>query len=143
MNRGILGQAGNRLAAAKKKASAIGRSRSQSEIIELWSEFLTEQSRFFNRLGNAMDTDSERGWFDRVINARNQDEVMSYLLHARNADEHGRSSVATPGPSGVEIGTPGRAMFIKNMEFSSLGISKLEGCEGAPGQSYRGKFCSR
>ncbi|MGC5796581.1 hypothetical protein [Sphingomonas sp. NFX23] len=141
MNKGILKQAENRLAAASKKAAAISHSRSNAEIMEIWSEFLTEQQRFFNRLGNAAETNSERGWFERALAARNQDPVMLYLYQARNADEHGRSSIASVTNSALAIRGNNGDVFIEDMVYDHEGrISGLKGWEGSPGNPIRVEF---
>lgn len=97
LNKAIVGQAAKRLAAARKKAAALRHSRSAEEIEEIWSEFLTEHTRFFNRLGNAMETVQERSHWELVMHNRKTDPVMQYLKQARNADEHGRTSVTARG----------------------------------------------
>ena len=35
------------------------------------------------------NTDLSKGWFDRVKHVRKTDKILSYILHARNADTHG------------------------------------------------------
>ncbi|WP_307088687.1 hypothetical protein [Sphingomonas faeni] len=135
MNRGIFGQAEKRLGAARKKAAEIKNSRSLDEITELWSEFLTEHSRFFNRLGNAMEAASEKGWFDRALAARKTDKTMSYLMHARNADEHGHLTITKIQPNGIALGTPKGFLHIEKMTFDAKGhIKELRGWDGAPGR---------
>ncbi len=141
MNKGILKQVENRLAAATKKAAAIVHSRSNLEIMEFWSEFLTEQQRFFNRLGNAAETSSEQGWIERTMNARKQDPIMLYLYQARNADEHGRSSIAKVADPSITLGSSSEAIFIDELRTDHRGrITKLSGWDGAPGNPLRLQF---
>jgi hypothetical protein len=119
VNKGIAGQAHRRLQAADKKAKALAHSRSDDEIIDLWSEFLTEQHRFFNRLGNAMETRSEQGRWERIIAARKADPLLSYLLHARNADEHGRNSITAARQGSIGLAAPGEALLIDELVIES------------------------
>jgi hypothetical protein len=63
------------------------------EVADLWSEFLTHVQRSYTKLRIACRAGSSKGWCDQVFAARNADDLLKYVLHARNADEHGVAAI--------------------------------------------------
>lgn len=57
--------------------------------IASWQHFLVHTSRIYNKLSASSRDSIAKGWFDREMHLRKQDDLLSYLLHARNALEHG------------------------------------------------------
>lgn len=57
-------------------------------ISDAWDDMLVYGNRVFSKLEQGAKTGDSKGWFDGIKNARRTDEVMRYLQHARNADEH-------------------------------------------------------
>ena len=74
-----------------------------TDLKDAWSEFLTEMSRFFNMLRNGAAAGPAKGWNDKLWHRRTQDPLMSYLLHARNAEEHGIAGIAGIQPGRVRL----------------------------------------
>ncbi|MEN3748742.1 hypothetical protein TPR58_16325 [Sphingomonas sp. HF-S3] len=74
---------------SREKILGMATSANLIQARQFWSEYLTEHSRAFNKLGNAMETGPERGWFERLKVTRKKDALLCYLKQARDADEHG------------------------------------------------------
>ena len=69
-------------------------------LAEQWSLFLVYANRVFTKLGNGVKGGPAKGWWDGVKHTRKEDELLRYILHARNADEHGvERRVAPPIPA--------------------------------------------
>jgi hypothetical protein len=78
---------------ASDKIVAIRNARTLSEVADLWSSFLTHVQRSYTRLRIACRSGPSKGWCDEVWNTRNNDDLLKYVLHARNADEHGLAPI--------------------------------------------------
>lgn len=78
---------------AQTKLSAMRTAPDIKTLAALWSEFLTSAQRCFTKLRKATEAGPSKGWMDQVVHTRNQDELLSYILHARNADEHGIKAI--------------------------------------------------
>jgi hypothetical protein len=63
-------------------------------LADLWAEFLSAANRVFNKLSHGPKHGPSKGWFDHVKHVRKTDKVLSYILHARNADTHGVERIA-------------------------------------------------
>jgi hypothetical protein len=137
MNKGIFGQARARLSASSKKANSVKFARSLEESKEVWSEYLTEHQRCLNRLGNAMETVEERGWFERLTAERRNDPLLKYIEQARHADEHGRQEIAEMSPGGLGIGVGGGSVFIEQLEIRGGKLVQLRGWQGRPGSPIK------
>jgi hypothetical protein len=60
-----------------------------------WSEFLAAVTTVYAKLEQASKVSAKsRAWFGKRKHEQRQDELLTYLLHARNADRHGIKSVA-------------------------------------------------
>lgn len=57
-----------------------------------WSDFLLAASGVYSKLEQgSKGCGTSEGWFGRKKHDRKKDELMAFLHHARNADEHGIS----------------------------------------------------
>jgi hypothetical protein len=55
-----------------------------------WSSFLIAAHRIFSKLEQGAKVDGQsKAWLGRQIHERRTDPLLSYIHHARNADEHG------------------------------------------------------
>jgi hypothetical protein len=139
VNKAIVGQATKRLAGAQKKASALANARNAEEIEELWSEFLTQYTRFFNRLGHAMETGAEKGRWERILAKRVADPMTAYLMQARNADEHGRNLITTRGWN-FTAGSDGEDVIIDSLVVENGSIKEAKIRAANTGRPARLKF---
>jgi hypothetical protein len=89
--------------AASEKLAAMKTTKDQQHLSVLWSEFLIYTQRTFTRLRKATERGSSKGWSDNVLDVRSNDELLSYILHARNADEHGIEPITHRQASGFTL----------------------------------------
>ena len=103
------------LDAAKIKLEAMKRAITPEECISSWQEFLGAQHRVFARLKYVTMNDSSKGWFDKITNEQRSDELLKYLLHARDQYEHGGKEVIQNRRQTtlltMDINRPGPAAF--------------------------------
>lgn len=73
---------------AQTKLDAMRQAKDVCEVALLWSELLIYVQRCFITLRKATRDGSSKGWSDRIVHIRSEDPLLSYTMHARNADEH-------------------------------------------------------
>jgi hypothetical protein len=90
MDRTALRHAWERLQQAENACTALQGAQTLGEIERAWSAFLSAASAIYSKLEKgAKGTGSCEGWFGRIKHERRTDPLLSYIHHARNADEHG------------------------------------------------------
>jgi hypothetical protein len=89
------------------KLEAMERAQSLQQLSDCWLDFLNETQRVFLKMKKATEKGSSKGWFDKIQNERTSDDMLSYVLHARNADEHGISQVTRIDNGGIGINVGG------------------------------------
>jgi hypothetical protein len=128
VDRKAFGAATDKLRLAKAKLAAMKAASDLQELAIYWSEFLIEVQRVFLRLKKATENGPSKGWYDRIEQDRSTDELLSYIRHARNADEHGIERIAEVTDSRVTMGDPGEHIFIERLEISQDRVTgKVEG----------------
>lgn len=103
-----------------KKASNL------RDLSQAWRGFLTDAQRLFLMLRKATEVGASKAWSDTLQRTRNQDDLLKYVHHARNADDHGMERVAeeqsgrlgiAPGDGPAHIRTvtaiPGRGVSVE------------------------------
>jgi hypothetical protein len=93
------------LARAIQKCEILKDARNFDEIATHWVEFLVAANRIYTKLEQGAKDGSSKGWFDTKKNLRRADPLLSYLQHARNADEHGIEQVQTRHPVSMALDT--------------------------------------
>ncbi len=90
-----------------------------AEVEARWSDFLVHHHRCFTQLGIVSKSGGAKGWFDKIRHVRSSDDLLKYLMHARNADEHGLSPVtkATPGSIGIKPRPGENSLYIDHLSF--------------------------
>jgi hypothetical protein len=92
-------------------------------LAQLWSEFLTHLQRSFTKLKIATTNTSAKGWYDTVENIRKTDELLSYVRHARNADEHGVERITDQKPAHVTINPKqGKDLIVDHLQVGPHGV---------------------
>ena len=94
-----------------------------------WSEFLVEHQRWFTRMQQAFGRGPSSAWFGKLKARRKADPLLSYLHHARHADEHGLERIAQGQPSGAAIGVGGGRVYIERLEIQDGIITHLSGTQ--------------
>lgn len=83
-------QARARLEKCNEAISKMESSASFEQFEAAWSDFLLAAAGVYSKLEQgAKGVGSSEGWFGRKKNVRKNDELLRYIHHARNADEHG------------------------------------------------------
>jgi hypothetical protein len=83
---------------------------------EAWSDFLSDTQRCFTKLRAAAHAGPSKGWYDGIENVRRTDEMLSYVRHARNADEHGIEEITNTSFGSASFGVRG---FARNIVMTS------------------------
>ncbi|MGB9366481.1 MAG: hypothetical protein WCE79_10750 [Xanthobacteraceae bacterium] len=90
-----------------------------AEIERHWSAFLVASGRVYTKLEQgAKSNPRSYGWWGQKVHERRNDPLLSYLWHARNADEHTLGAVTHQDPGyarQVEPTAEERARFEKEM----------------------------
>ena len=83
-------QAKTRLDRAKEAIATLETKKvTPSEIQTAWSNFLLAANSVYSKLEQGSKTDGKsKAWFGRVKHIRKTDELLLYIHHARNSEEH-------------------------------------------------------
>jgi hypothetical protein len=74
---------------------------------EAWSQFLAQVSRFYSKMEQgAKGCNKSEPWFGRRKRERKTDQLLSYLHHARDSDEHGLEDVCRIRVKGASLKFP-------------------------------------
>jgi hypothetical protein len=104
------------LAGAKLKG--MKDSSNLAAFAQSWSDFLSHVQRAFTRMKIATAKGPSKGWYDTIESQRHTDELLSYIRHARNADEHGVDPVTVQKPGGIGIKPKvGNSLIVDNLEI--------------------------
>lgn len=76
----------------------------EDAVFSAWAEFLKHYTGCVAAMRRASSSGSLKRWSDKLLNEQREDGILSYLLHARNAEEHGLAFVARPNSSRVRLG---------------------------------------
>ena len=100
MNRAGIDKARRRLDSAKASYEMVRHARNWSEFEPAWVSFLIQSNAIFEILKAASHGSPKGGpWIGRKQNERGDDELLCYMHHARNAEQHGIKPVAQDLPS--------------------------------------------
>lgn len=132
-DRGKLDRAGfekarARLADAFGAHDRLKEAQNRVEFESAWTALITSLNTVYSVLEqSAKGFPKSYAWFGAQKHIRRTDEALSYLHHARNANEHGIKEVLELRPGGVGIGHPSGSVYIKELRVGRNGIEKLEG----------------
>jgi hypothetical protein len=99
-----LARAQTEIESAHQSLTDLGATKHFGEIERHWAGFLLHFERIFRRL-EAAAGGKGNAWYGRVEQFRKKDPLLSYLLHARNVDEHGLKTVTKRQPGLIrEVG---------------------------------------
>src|ERR1043166_1803667 len=100
-----IAQARRYLERAKRAADALLGATELNDIREQWDNFLFATTTVYNKLKKgAQGHGKSQSWYGRIANARRKDELLRYLQHARDVEEHGLLEGTEPTEEGVVIG---------------------------------------
>ncbi|SKC78198.1 hypothetical protein SAMN05445504_2353 [Burkholderia sp. CF099] len=114
--------------ALKRAEEAFGElkaDKSPEDNADSWQDFLIHIERTWNRAeAHFAKSPKWNGWKSKYENLRKQDPLLSYVRHARNADEHSTQSITKAGPKGIGINPAvGNRLHLKNMHIGKGKIS--------------------
>jgi hypothetical protein len=108
---------------AASKFDAMRSAATATDLELYWSEFLTHIQRAFLKLKKASERGAAKGWFHGIEHTRTTDEMLSYIRHARNADEHGIERITSKLPGGpMIVPKEGNMLHIGHMEMTPFGV---------------------
>ncbi|MEA2794537.1 MAG: hypothetical protein QOI87_1917 [Bradyrhizobium sp.] len=123
MDRQAFGRAREEAGKAAQKIAEIREAKTLREIADIWSGFLTDIQRSYTKLRIACRSGSNKGWCDDVFHTRNADELLSYVLHVRNADEHGVAKITDETQGGIGLQPKqGNFLDVDHLEVGPKGI---------------------
>jgi hypothetical protein len=122
-------QARSRFEKAQSAILAMEQSKDFSAAETAWSDFLLATSAVYSKLEQgAKGSGSSEGWFGRKKHDRRTDPLLSYIHHARNADEHGIEPVTERKEGSLKIGGGGAYRFDGTVgEQTDLTVTHLAG----------------
>lgn len=121
---------------ARVASATIDNAKSPKEVEVAWSNFLTPAHRIFSKLEQGAKTNTHsQDWFKKKKVERRSNEILKYLHHARNADEHGLAKVLDQTQPGLALGVgPGAWRFDGTLgPGGTLRVTAMGG--QVPGQS--------
>lgn len=104
---------------AEAAAEAIRAARSIEEFERQWKEFLRRLERVWSKMTAHFGRSPKwSGWCGKIEAARKADQMLSYLVNARGAEEHTVNEIRAKVPGGIGINAAeGKSLFIERMEM--------------------------
>lgn len=105
MKRAAIEKAESRLRLIRKSINELEGCKDFTGFRDTWSQFLTAAKGVYTVLEQGAKV-SQRSlkWFSVKTADRKADELLSYVFHARNDDEHGLGEIARDDPGSFIIG---------------------------------------
>lgn len=102
-----LAKARQHLDQAKEAAAKLTLDNGFKPYEQAWSDFLSQASRFYSKLEQgSKGCGKTEGWFGRKKHERRKDQLLSYIHHARDSDEHGIDHITRQRADGRSIKFP-------------------------------------
>jgi len=113
---------------ARDAVESMKAKKEPAEQAECWQDFLVHLERIWNK-AEAHFSKSPKwgGWCSPYARLRKKDPLLSYLRHARNADEHTTNPISTKTNGGIAINpAQGSSLFIRRMETKDGRLVRLD-----------------
>lgn len=109
-----------------KAASSIGEmssAKTLDEFEEAWKSYLSRLERCFNKAqAHFKKSPNWDSWWGKYKRLRSDDELLSYLINARGAEEHSVEQIVEKHLGSVVINAAdGDSLFIKEMNIDGFG----------------------
>jgi hypothetical protein len=114
---------------AEQAVQVMASTQSLEEFGRAWRDFLTAANGIYFKLEAAKDTTSQP-WFGRKVQERKNDPLLSYLLHARNAGEHGIAPIT--GVTGGEQTVKGGGHYVITQDWNERTKPRVAHLGGEP-----------
>lgn len=94
-----------------------------------WVELLRAVDRLWNKSEGWFSRSPKwKPWQGRYVRLRRTDELLKYMLYARNVEEHSAEPSAVVAPGATVIGRGSQSVFIDELRIDSRGqIAKYKG----------------
>jgi hypothetical protein len=126
MDKAAIKAARSSLEKASEAIERLKKIKSFDEFEPAWQDFLVSSNRVFTKLEQGSKVSGHSSaWFANRKRERKDDELLSYLHHARNVDEHTISPVHEVKEGSMGIGTHGRT-HIKRLEIDNGRITHAD-----------------
>lgn len=124
-------QAESRLKRARDAVALLEKNSSYDAVDASWTDFLQAASGVYSKLEqDAKANGKNNAWYGRKKCVRKQDELLRYIHHARNAEEHGIKYITYRKPNTASIGN-GEYLFTPSTR-DGHGIWTVKPLNGAP-----------
>ena len=112
---------------ARSAMESMRHAQALGEFEEGWKEFLRRIERTWNKMQSHYGKSPKwTGWQSKYESLRKKDQLLSYLVNARGAEEHTVDSVVSTTPGGVTINpASGNFMHIESLSLNN-GILRVK-----------------
>ena len=115
MNKQATAKAATKLERLTRSVEAMKTAESSEAIEDAWVDFLIAASTFYSTLEQGAKTnDKSKAWFGRKKHERRTDQLLRYLHHARNAEEHGIARITGRSNSKIFLKSKGAAVMLQS-----------------------------
>ena len=122
-------QTRGKLALVQAAVEALDKPASERAAYQSWIDFLHAVTQFYSKLEQGAKSSAKSiGWFGQKKHERRTDNLLKYLLHARNADEHGLDPL-------MQLTAPILRMEPEGYNVPSDRIGKELAIRGLPGRT--------
>jgi hypothetical protein len=123
-----------RLEKAQSALQQLEQTKDPRETESAWLDLILAATSIYSKLlqGSKLSGGSAKGWYDLKMHERKNDSLLSYIHHARNADEHGIKDITRVAKG------EGQIRFHEPYD-----PAKLEGKQIFMGRDSRGNMVSR
>lgn len=110
---------------ARLEIELMRASKNLREFEEHWKEYLGRLRRVWNKASDEFRRNPKwNGWKGSYEQERKNDPLLSYLINARNADEHTIGEITEQVSGGIGINpATGSSLYIEKMEINNNSIS--------------------
>jgi len=109
---------------ARSSINTMQASNSLDEFEENWKDFLHRIERVWNKTANHYGKSPKwNGWQGKILKLRKDDQLLSYLINARGAEEHTVDDVVGRQSGGIGINpAEGNSLYIEHLSFNGPNI---------------------
>ncbi|QZD88643.1 hypothetical protein K3148_07105 [Qipengyuania aurantiaca] len=97
---------------AEKALTNLEASKALEEAEDAWSDFVSAASTIYSKLHQGSKTTGKsEAWYGRKATERKKDELLAYIHHARNSDEHSIAEIVKRAPGSIAVAGKGSYVF--------------------------------
>lgn len=90
-----------------------------NDLDKLWRKFLHHLDRTWNKAeGHFHKSPKWHSWAGKYVTLRRTDDLLSYLIHARNTDEHSVEDISKGEPGSIKINPASGLNSIESLELN-------------------------